>query len=141
MLQAFGISKKTFRIFRFPRFIEIPTILNSLFMNTAKRLLFGTQENSYVIWLPLGFTTDRSRNIKITNRNLKLSKFKKWHVMFCNRYLYHISKSPFMFFDRYSSYIHDFGNCIRRIFITVRCPSLQKIAQFWKSRHTEIIFV
>ena len=55
--------------------------------------------------------------------------------------IHHISKIPFMFFDRYWFHIHDLGDFIRRIFGIFRYPSFPKLRKFWKSRYAEIVFL
>ena len=103
--------------------------------NLVKRRLFRTYENSYFMLVPPCFTKDWSRNYKQNQH------FQTCHFMFCKRYWYHMSKHPFMPFDRYWSHIHDLGDFIRRIFIISRCPSFSKLTKCWKSRFTNIFVV
>ena len=63
------------------------------------------------------------------------------YVMFCNTCLYHISKKPCMFFEKYWFHIHDFTDFMKRIYIIFRCPSCQKLTNTWKSRYAKTYFV
>ena len=103
------ISQKT--CFRTSEFYQDPTIKEfRVFMNTLwKDDCFGTQ--------------------KIIPKLSTIRNSQTSHYRFCNRYWYHNSKKPFMFFDRYWSRIHDLGDFIRRFFGISRCPSFPKLTK------------
>ena len=72
-----------------------------------KKRSFGTQEITPKLW-----TFHNPHNC---------------HVMFCNRYWYHINKNPFMLFDGLISML--FKDLIRRIFEIAWCPPFQKLTK------------
>ena len=87
----------------FQRFIEVPPSSNCVvFENAWMSQLFWTQEHNYLLFMasPWAFQ----------NIDSQITKFRKLSNMsfyVCSRYLFHISKIPFMVFDRYSSQIQD----------------------------------
>ena len=129
MCSYFGILKKyVFNLTDFQSFQE-STISNFfLYGYPVKRLVFGPRKIAIFCGAPQGSQHSDSKIIES-------SKFQKCHCMFCKRYLYQISKHPFMFFHRYLSHIYDVGDFIKRIFGISRCPSFPKLPTSWKSRY------
>ena len=72
-------------------------------------------------------------NIRKLPKHTNISQFPNCHCMFCNRYWFHITKIPFMFFDRCWSHIQIFWGFIGRIIIIVRCPPFPHLVPNFES--------
>lgn len=73
--------------------------------------------------------------MRIPKKHKTIKSPKNNIILLCNRTWYHISKTPFMFFNRHGFHIHDFGDFIKRFVGICRCLSFPKLTKCWKSRY------